>query len=1041
MLFLVQAPLPSGEKVAAAAEMTLDRGKRYISAATREFSFYVDLIDVQLTRTLTRAQWDILGYGPYASLIDAQRSAVVDRACEKYLSFDDQDPVRRYEFLAVIRWTNGKLYDDLLADDLLKARASAAGHVAAQDEWLDAKAPWRRKKWHWDQGLVLDDIEEHQVLWFYQRSDTGRDDWARFTWQECLRLERRYRSHVDGMKGLEDSPQKCNRSSEQATFTYQTVADEVTGVNLHTVAGSDVFTDTGRFAVCLDRFRRYPVYWPFTGDGQGVARGVWLQETGGLDGFKPYPLQAAALLEDAYQFLKWQITEREAMYASRSKQANVLLTVQVMDELVQFRGLDDIMSVKRTLGGALSVIGRHRVHRGVQPPPGEEEQETDEWEPLRSGRDSERGGEAREEQVPGEPASERDESCAKADPRGGRATPSHPAAPSLPDNPDEDLDHHVEHLVLVVHGIGDALTKVDLGMVQLRSLIECCDMMRDNHAEVVHSSAQLKLYESREGSTQEGRVEYLPVVWHSRFKSLLHKEGGGKGEDLLACREPHYALSTNRPRARALLTLTPLAAVPGGDSSEGKAALGDVQGATEANGRTLSIWDITLKRAALLRAFTNDTLLDVLYFMSPNYHQLIIEEVVSEVNRVHALFTKLTRSYSGRVSIAAHSLGAIICFDILANQRGKDGQPPPMSPLTPAFLQRNPVSSLPQWPSSSATTPIDSSAAAGGSEAGAAEAAATPGRQLGNSPLSLGQDSSLAYSYSWGASECDDSSIRWTTPQVACHIDTLFCLGSPVGMFLMIRGQHKSLGKDFYLAGAERCFNIYHPYDPVAYRLEPILCGKEASSREAALLPTWQGGFRVHYRVKRWWHTLWNNCWRIKDQLEHSLETTLENLGLIEDEEFAWHNPGSRLQTPCDNTSGSMWSNKHSVSSGGLSASSGHPSSRAVSVCEGSWDGDVEERGDAAGMEENAQDDGEQGGSLEGVDYELNGMLAGGLRVDYSLQEKEIEVTNDTLFALGAHTYTYWTSKDLSFFMAKKMIEKQEDEKNPHSPRSHLKSS
>lgn len=48
---------------------------------------------------------------------------------------------------------------------------------------------------------------------------------------------------------------------------------------------------------------------------------------------------------------------------------------------------------------------------------------------------------------------------------------------------DADLNERVEHLVLVVHGIGDALMSVDLGVVQLRSLVECCDTMRDHHEE------------------------------------------------------------------------------------------------------------------------------------------------------------------------------------------------------------------------------------------------------------------------------------------------------------------------------------------------------------------------------------------------------------------------------------------------------------------------------------------------------------------------------------------------------------------------------
>lgn len=38
--------------------------------------------------------------------------------------------------------------------------------------------------------------------------------------------------------------------------------------------------------------------------------------------------------------------------------------------------------------------------------------------------------------------------------------------------------------MLVVHGIGDALMSVDLGVVQLQSLVACCDTMRAHHEEV-----------------------------------------------------------------------------------------------------------------------------------------------------------------------------------------------------------------------------------------------------------------------------------------------------------------------------------------------------------------------------------------------------------------------------------------------------------------------------------------------------------------------------------------------------------------------------
>jgi hypothetical protein len=48
-------------------------------------------------------------------------------------------------------------------------------------------------------------------------------------------------------------------------------------------------------------------------------------------------------------------------------------------------------------------------------------------------------------------------------------------------------------------------------------------------------------------------------------------------------------------------------------------------------------------------------------------------------------------------------------------------------------------------------------------------------------------------------------------------------LGSSLAVILMIRNQRKPLSADFTLNGCSRVFNIFHPYDPVAYRIEPLL--------------------------------------------------------------------------------------------------------------------------------------------------------------------------------------------------------------------------
>jgi hypothetical protein len=63
-------------------------------------------------------------------------------------------------------------------------------------------------------------------------------------------------------------------------------------------------------------------------------------------------------------------------------------------------------------------------------------------------------------------------------------------------------------------------------------------------------------------------------------------------------------------------------------------------------------------------------------------------------------------------------------------------------------------------------------------------------------------------------------------------------IGSPLGCFLSVRGQH--LGREFALpACSSTIYNVFHSKDPVAYRLEPLLLESEGDlareAQEAAL--------------------------------------------------------------------------------------------------------------------------------------------------------------------------------------------------------------
>ncbi|WAR19275.1 DDHD1-like protein [Mya arenaria] len=59
------------------------------------------------------------------------------------------------------------------------------------------------------------------------------------------------------------------------------------------------------------------------------------------------------------------------------------------------------------------------------------------------------------------------------------------------------------------------------------------------------------------------------------------------------------------------------------------------------------------------------------------------------------------------------------------------------------------------------------------------------------------------------------------------QVENLFCLGSPLGVFLALRGvRPQAKGTLDHIIPkhiSTRLFNIYHPSDPVAYRLEPLV--------------------------------------------------------------------------------------------------------------------------------------------------------------------------------------------------------------------------
>ncbi|XP_073140198.1 phospholipase SGR2-like [Henckelia pumila] len=95
--------------------------------------------------------------------------------------------------------------------------------------------------------------------------------------------------------------------------------------------------------------------------------------------------------------------------------------------------------------------------------------------------------------------------------------------------------------------------------------------------------------------------------------------------------------------------------------------------------------------------------------------------------------------------------------------------------------------------------------------------------------------------------------IRYT--KLEFEVDTFFAVGSPLGVFLSLRNVRIGIGegKEYWgeenineeMPACRRMFNIFHPYDPVAYRIEPLIC-KEFIHKRAVIIPYHRGGKRLY---------------------------------------------------------------------------------------------------------------------------------------------------------------------------------------------------
>ena len=233
-----------------------------------------------------------------------------------------------------------------------------------------------------------------------------------------------------------------------------------------------------------------------------------------------------------------------------------------------------------------------------------------------------------------------------------------------------------------------------------------------------------------------------------------------------------------------------------------------------------SLDDITLEGVPAIRNLITDLALDILLYQSA-YREHIAGIVQRECNRVYNLFRQRNPSFKGKVNLIGHSLGSAILFDILCRQKQE------------------------------------------------------------------GQDLSKPDSGRGRRSRASTTAGQETLPELSLNfeVEDFFCLGSPLGLYQMLKGRkiagrrllsNEPAGSPFNLGGRENSFldlsstqatsaaaearsemlsitvsspkckqlyNIFHPADPISYRIEPLISPVMSSLKPQPLPYTKKGIF------------------------------------------------------------------------------------------------------------------------------------------------------------------------------------------------------
>ncbi|XP_010183313.1 PREDICTED: phospholipase DDHD1, partial [Mesitornis unicolor] len=202
---------------------------------------------------------------------------------------------------------------------------------------------------------------------------------------------------------------------------------------------------------------------------------------------------------------------------------------------------------------------------------------------------------------------------------------------------------------------------------------------------------------------------------------------------------------------------------------------------------------ITPDKVRGLRDMLNSSAMDIMYYTSPLYRDELVKGLQQELNRLYTLFCSRNPEFEekgGKVSIVSHSLGCVITYDIMTGWN-------PVR-LYEQLLQKEEEELEDRWMSYEEQCLLE---------------------ELYITKQRLKEIEERLHGLK--------ASTISKPPVLKFKVENFFCMGSPLAVFLALRGIRpgNSGSQDHILPRTicNRLLNIFHPTDPVAYRLEPLI--------------------------------------------------------------------------------------------------------------------------------------------------------------------------------------------------------------------------